>query len=150
MHRSGQVAYTGRITKQGRSEMRRVLVEAAWTAVGCHPYWKAQFTRLRARLGENKAIVAIARKLLVAIWHVLTHREADRHHEPALVARKLLRRAWELKAAGRAGQSAGAWVRAELTRLGIGAEVTGIAIGKVVHRLPPPVASGGGAEVAQP
>jgi len=79
VHRSGQVAYTGRITKQVRRELRHVLVEAAWTAVGCHPYWKAQFARLWGRLGENKAIVEIARKLLVAIWHVLSHREADRH-----------------------------------------------------------------------
>jgi hypothetical protein len=150
VHRSGQVAYTGRITKQGRREMRHVLVEAAWTAVGGHPYWKAQFARLRGRLGENKAIVAIARKLLVAIWHVLSHREADRHHEPTLVARKLLRRAWALKATGRGGQSAGAWVRAERARLGIGAELTGIAIGKVVHRLPPPVAEAGRAEMPGP
>jgi hypothetical protein len=89
-------------------------------------------------VGENKAIVAIARKLLVVIWHVLTRHEGDKHADAALVARKLLRRAWELKADGRAGQSAGAWVRAELERLGIGTELTGIAVGKTVHRLPPP------------
>jgi len=141
VHRSGQVAYTGRITKQGRREMRRVLVEAAWTAVGCHPYWKAQFARLRGRLGENKAIVAIARKLLVVVWHVLTRQESDKHADAALVARKLLRRAWQLKAAGRQGQSAGAWVRDELDRLNLGQELTGITIGKVVHRLPAPTTS---------
>jgi transposase len=142
VHRSGQVAYTGRITKQGRRELRRVLVEAAWSAVDCHPYWKAQFARLQGRLGANKAIVAIARKLLVAIWHVLTRQEADAHAEVALVARKLLRRAWELKAVGRGGQSAGAWVRQELERLGIGRELTGVVIGQIVHRLPPPPAVG--------
>src|SRR3954447_4546597 len=109
VHRSGQVAYGGRITKQGRREMRRVLVEAAWTAVTYHPYWKAQFARLRGRLGENKAIVAIARKLLVVVWHVLTRQESDKHADAALVARKWLRRAWQLKAAGRPGQRAGAW-----------------------------------------
>jgi transposase len=39
------------------------------------------------RLGKQKAIVAIARKLLVAIWHVLTHERADVQG----IARKLLR-----------------------------------------------------------
>ena len=96
------------------------------------------------RLGENKAIVAIARKRLVVVWHVLTRQESDKHADAALVARKLLRRAWQLKAAGRQGQSAGAWVRDELDRLNLGQELTGITIGKVVHRLPAPTTRRGG------
>jgi len=62
---------------------------------------------LAGRVGENKAIVAIARKLLVVVWHGLTRQESDKHADAVLVARKLLRRAWQLKAAGRGGQSAG-------------------------------------------
>jgi transposase len=137
VHRSGQVAYTGRITKAGRRELRTVLVEAAWIAVECHPYWKAQYARLSARLGKQKAIVAIARKLLVVVWHVLIKQEADQHADAALVARKLLRRAWQVKRAGRQGQRAGAWVRQELNRLHLGAELTAVVIGKTQHRLPP-------------
>lgn len=33
----------------------------------------AQFERLTARIGKQKAIVAIARKLLVTIWHRREH-----------------------------------------------------------------------------
>lgn len=70
VHASGQTFQTGAITKQGRRELRAALIEAAWIAVRHHPYWQAQFERLAARKGAGKAIVAIARKLLVAIWHV--------------------------------------------------------------------------------
>ena len=58
---SGPTRRTGGITKQGRRELRAVLVEAAWVAVQTHPYWRAAFARLEARIGRNKAIVAVAR-----------------------------------------------------------------------------------------
>jgi transposase len=90
VHDLGQTHRSGRITKQGRSELRGVMVETAWVAVEHHAHWKAQFERLVQRLGKPKAIVAIARKLLVAIWHVLSARAADVHAAKQAVARKLL------------------------------------------------------------
>ncbi len=90
IHESGQVHRGGRITKQGRRERRTVMIEGAWVAVEHHPYWNAQFDRLAARLGKQKAMVAVARKLLVAIWPVLTKREADDQGDTQAVARKLL------------------------------------------------------------
>ena len=42
------------------------MVEAANSAVRSHPHWKAELARLEPRLGRSKAVVAIARKLLVA------------------------------------------------------------------------------------
>jgi hypothetical protein len=42
------------------------LVEAAWIAVNYHHYWKTQFDHQIHRKPRNKAIVAIARKLLIA------------------------------------------------------------------------------------
>jgi transposase len=52
--------------------------------------FQAQFERLAARIGKQKAIVAIARKLLVVIWHVLSQQEADCHAQVEAVTRKLL------------------------------------------------------------
>ena len=43
---------------------------------------KREYARLEKRVGSNKAVVVIARKLLVVVWHVLTDREADRHVTP--------------------------------------------------------------------
>ncbi|WP_236601453.1 IS110 family transposase [Ktedonobacter sp. SOSP1-52] len=79
IHESGQTHRGGRITKEGRRDLRVALVEAAWMAVEHHSHWKEQFERLAHRIGKQKAIVAIARKLLVAIWHILSHEQADRH-----------------------------------------------------------------------
>ena len=70
--------------------MRGALGEAAWVAVATHAHWQAQFARLSARIGPQKAIVAIARKLLVANGHVLTAQVADVNAEVQAVGRKLL------------------------------------------------------------
>jgi len=86
---TGQTHQGGRITKQGRRELRGCMTEAAWVAVEHHPHWKEVFARLSARLGAQKAIVAIARKLLVVVWHVLTDQEADRCGEAPAMARAL-------------------------------------------------------------
>ncbi|GHO76402.1 hypothetical protein KSD_41730 [Ktedonobacter sp. SOSP1-85] len=90
VHQSGETNRGGRITKEGRSDLRGIMVEAAWVAVEHHPHWQAQFERLAARIGKQKAIVAIARKLLVTIWHVLSQQESDIHAQIEAVTRKLL------------------------------------------------------------
>ena len=90
VHQSGETNRGGGITKEGRSDLRGVLVEAAWVAVEHHSHWKAQFERLASRIGKQKAIVAIARKLLVAVFHVLSQQEADCHAQIEAVTRKLL------------------------------------------------------------
>jgi transposase len=90
VHQSGETNRGGRITKEGRSDLRGIMVEAAWVAVEHHPHWKTQFERLSGRIGRQKAIVAIARKLLVAIWHVLSQQEADANAQVEAVTRKLL------------------------------------------------------------
>ena len=71
------------MTKEGRRELRWVLVEAAHTAARTHPYGQREFARLECRIGEEKAIVALARKLLVVIWHVLHGRTADQRADGA-------------------------------------------------------------------
>jgi transposase len=144
VHDSGQLHRTGRITKAGRRDLRAAVVEAAQTAANTNPHWQAELARLEPRLGRNKAIVAIARKLLVAIWHVLMHGQADRFAEPERVARKLLAHAERIGKTGRpAGQTAGAYVRTQLDQLGLGAELTHIQRGRKQRvRLPPAAVEG--------
>ena len=130
VHSSGEEHYGGRITKQGRRDIRSTMVEAAWRAVGSHPYWKEVFDRLAVRVGRPKAIVAIARKLLVVVWHVLTKQVADREAVPEQVAGKFLEWSWKLGRVNRAGLSSGAFIRRELRRLQLGDNVTVITRGK--------------------
>ena len=81
---------TGKITKQRRKELRSALIAAAWVAVRFSDFWQSRFQILAKRIGTNKAITAIARKILVVIWHVLTKRQADRFADAQAVARSLL------------------------------------------------------------
>lgn len=138
VHDSGQLHWSGGITKSGRRDLRWILVQAAHVAVQHHPHWKAEFQRLDQRIGRKKAIVAIARKLLVAVWHVLTKEAADRYAEPADVACSLFR--FVYKAGVRnlpEGQSALGFTRQQLDRLGIGAELTELPWGSKTFKLPP-------------
>jgi transposase len=137
VHSSGQEHYGGRITKQGRCDIRSTMVEAAWMAVRSHEYWKRLFERLADRLGRPKAIVAIARKLLVVIWHVLSRQEADRQAAPNQVAGKFLEWSWKVGHAHRAGLTTAAFIRRELCRVQLGDDLTTIARGNRRFRIAP-------------
>jgi transposase len=121
VHASGQTRYTGRITKAGRRELRTAMVEAAWTAVDHHPHWQAQFQTLAARIGKQKAVVAIARKLLVVVWHVLSRRVPDRHADLPAVKRKFLTWASEYRLATSLGLSRAQFVQQNLEKVGLSA-----------------------------
>jgi len=123
LHQSGETNYSGHITKQGRKELRYALVEAAWVAVTSSPYWREQYQKLSHRMSANKAIVAIARRLLVAAWHVLTERAADRRANPDMVASKLMIWSWKLNDVQRGGLTSRQFVRYGLMRLKIGQEI---------------------------
>jgi transposase len=90
------IAHHGRISKAGRSHARAMLVEAAWAAAKSPGPLHAFFVRIRAKRGHQIAAVAVARKLAVLCWHVLTKEEDYLWARPALVANKT--RAMELQA----------------------------------------------------
>ena len=136
VHSSGEEHYGGRITKQGRHDLRSTMVEAAWVAVGGHAYWTEPFARLAVRVGKPTAIVAIARKLLLVVWHVLTKHVADREAVAEKVAGKFLEWSWKLGRANRAGLTSGAFIRRELRRLQLGDNVTAISRGKRKFPIP--------------
>lgn len=119
VHASGKTYRTGGITKQGRTELRRTMIEAAWLAVAHSPLWKRRHKTLAARIGKQKAITAIARKLLVVIWHVLTHHEADRHADLAAVQRSLYGWASKHRLATSLGSTPAAFVRQALEILNL-------------------------------
>jgi len=138
VHSSGQEHYGGGITKQGRRDVRKTMVDVAWVAVANHFYWKAVFERLADRVGRNKAIVAIARKLLVVVWHVLTKQVADREAVPERVAGKFLEWSWKVGRVNRRGLTTVAFVRRQLCRVQVGESLTTVSRGKKRLRLPPP------------
>ncbi len=137
IHDSGQTHHAGGITKQGRRELRTAVVEAAWITVRTHRYWREKFAALEPRLGKQKTIVAIGRRLLVVIWYVLTAQAADRQADPEAVARSLLTWAARHRLATSQGLSRPEFVRQELDRLGLGAELDHFQYGSQRCQLPP-------------
>lgn len=96
---SGEHCYHGKITKQGASHARWMLVQAA-QQVGRHPGpLGVFFRRLAKRKNRNVAVVATARKLVTIAWHMLKNNEPYRYAQPKTVEAKLSR--LRIRATGR-------------------------------------------------
>lgn len=127
VHDSGLKHQGKGITKAGRKELRWAMVEAAWGAVRSDPYWKAQFEALKKRgKHANQAVVAIARKMLVAIWHVLSKGEPRRHSTDEDLAYKMLIWSQRMDEDARQGLSRQQFIKYGLLRLGAGQDLTRI------------------------
>jgi transposase len=72
VYQSAGTFVTGHITKQGSKWLRRVMVEVAHAAVKKRDSrFRMFYLRVKAKKGEKTAIVAVARKMLTIIWHLL-------------------------------------------------------------------------------
>ena len=72
-HESAGKRKSSRIPK-GNVYLKTALVEAATAATKAKgTYLRDKFYRLKARRGYKRAIVAVAHKILVAIYHILSH-----------------------------------------------------------------------------
>jgi transposase len=137
IHQSGKERQDKGITKSGRKELRWALIEAAWKAVQMSAVWKQCFEELKKRKGSCKAIVAIARKLLVTIWHVLSKEETDRNASEEDLAWKMLLWSWSLGDEARLGLTPKQFAKYSLLRLGVESDVTEFQRGKVLRRIAP-------------
>jgi transposase len=125
VHDSGKEHIEKRITKSGRKELRWALVEAAWRAIRISPYWKEQYEKYLRRMRKpNQAIVVIARKLLVVVWHVLTKEETDERVSEEELAYKMLVLAWGLNEEVRMGLTYKQFAKYALMKLGVETDIT--------------------------
>lgn len=73
---SGESIRKGRITKQGNTEIRGLLIEASWFLIRKDESMRAVYDRVRLRSGNGKkAIVAVARKLACRILSILKNKQ---------------------------------------------------------------------------
>ncbi len=77
VYQSANKLSLGRITKQGSKHLRWILVEVANAVIKVkgRNKLKSFFLRVKSRQGFSKAIVALARKILCILHHLLTNRE---------------------------------------------------------------------------
>jgi len=84
---------------------------------------------------KNKAIVAIARRLLVSIWHILTKREPNQHLDEEGIAYKMLIWAWAMDEDSRKGMTPQQFAKYGLLRLGVGQDLERIERGGAFRRI---------------
>ena len=138
VHDSGKTHQDKKITKKGRRELRWAMVEAAWRAVRMSPFWKAEYEKHLSRMRKpNQAIVVIARKLLVAIWHVLSQEETDLHASEEELAYKMLLLSWSLSEDVRRGLTYKQFAKYALMKLGVETDITRFVRRNVPRRLAP-------------
>jgi transposase len=83
-YQSGETDRRGRIIRRGPKLLRAALVECAWCSLRYNPWARATWLRLQGNgLTKKKAVVALARKLLVRCWAILRTGKPWRAPDPA-------------------------------------------------------------------
>ena len=78
VHASGGKTRLGRLTKQGSSWLRWILVELSVHAINGAPQFRQLYYRVARKHGGNTGRVAVARAMLKTIYAMLTKQEAFR------------------------------------------------------------------------
>lgn len=73
---SGGKTFHGGLIPRCNHHLRYAFVEAAWTAVRTSPYFQAYHRRLKVKIGGQKAIAAVARRLCEISYHCLKRGKA--------------------------------------------------------------------------
>ena len=75
VYQSGNANRKGSITKQGNTMLRSLLIQCAWSAVKYSPRFRRKYNKLRKKTGNQKAIVAVARTIVVDMYFMLVRNE---------------------------------------------------------------------------
>jgi transposase len=76
VRQSGQTRIEGGRIPAGREGLRRILVQAAWRWVGHDPWAREKYKHLLSNTGsKQKAIVAMARRMAVNLWRMVTRQQ---------------------------------------------------------------------------
>lgn len=80
VHQTGDMVQRGgRLTKQGNSLLRCLIVEDAWVAIRYDHFYRHLYKRHLIKIGKTRAILPVARALLYAVFRVWS--EGKRYEE---------------------------------------------------------------------
>ena len=74
-HSSGEKENRGYMTKRGKGILKRIVIEASWTAIRKDPGLLMNYNKLIKRVKGSRAIVTISRKMVGRIMYVLKNNE---------------------------------------------------------------------------
>jgi transposase len=120
---SGDSSRNGRITKQGRAEARWLLIEAAEAFRKAPGPMRALYIRIWKKRDHNVAVVAVARKLIELVHHLLVNEEDYVYKLPRLTQEKRAR--WRYLARRKLGVS----IKSAVIRMGSRSALYGTGIG---------------------
>jgi transposase len=79
---SGEKSRQGRITRSGNWRLRSALVESSWILIARDRWMKMRYMKLKARKGAKRAIIAIARRLIIRLRSILLSHMPYRSGKP--------------------------------------------------------------------
>jgi hypothetical protein len=85
VQQSSDSLWQGPTSCNGRGDLRYAMVDVATHAVQHHRHWKRVYQNLQHK-SNGKALIAVARQMLMVIWHLLSKAEADRNADPVQIA----------------------------------------------------------------
>jgi transposase len=88
VHQSGDSNWTGHITRKGSKRARWILGQCAQSARQHDPRMREFYERIERNHGHQKAIVAVARKMLAIMYVMLIRNETYRGQNPELTEQK--------------------------------------------------------------
>jgi len=137
VHSSGESGWSGGLVNRGGRDLRWAMVQVGMAAAKSHPHWKEKHRQIAARRNKYRAKVAIGRRILISVWHVLTKHELDRFAIPEKLAAKFFAHAYKIGISNLPdGMSAREYVRYCLDVLGTGKKLDHFMYGKKKVNLP--------------
>jgi transposase len=79
LRESNGKGYSGGITRRGPALLRAILVQAAWVSIKRAPVYASLYQRVQTRGNSQKAVTAVARRMLEDLWTMLRKKEAFRY-----------------------------------------------------------------------
>lgn len=73
---SGGKTYHGKLFWQCNKLLKYAFCEGAWAAIKTSPYFRSYYQRLKERIGSQKAIIGVAKKLCEMLWYCLKEKRS--------------------------------------------------------------------------
>ena len=86
IHASADTVRTGRIAKSGPPDLRWAMQQAAWVAIRTDERVKRLYGKISRKAGRKAAAVAIARRMLVWMWHMVKSNQTYKIEERKVAA----------------------------------------------------------------
>jgi transposase len=88
LHQSGNSSYHGTI-KHGNKKVQTIMIQAANTAARTDQRMRQLYLRVAKKHGHNVAITHVANKMMIIIWHMITHKKLYNERKEELYRKKL-------------------------------------------------------------